>query len=203
MITLIHITVAALLLVLMFTIGNMIFSIGELRENNGENSKEDKKKDSEIYIVKIAMFMIVKIMVFGLLAQQIMFSFFDECVSLETHPIELLTFFIAFQIIFESVAINKTLRICVRSMNEHIGLKHKTLSEYFRNVSPAVYDYVAGGKTRLWVLSFGMNIMTILFCVYIMVAHNMNMFCQNIIAYFIILVYIKYMTIKSLRSLNK
>lgn len=201
MITLINIAVAALLLVLLFTIGNMIFSIGELREFNEEN--KEKKKDSEIYIVKISMFMIVKIMIFCLLAQQIMFSFFDECVSLETPPIEWLTFFITFQIVFESVAINKTMRICVRAMNEHIGMQHKTLSEYFRNISPTVYEYVAGGKTKLWILSFGMNLLTIAFCMYIMAAYNMNMFCQNIIAYFIILVYIKYLTIKSLRSLRK
>lgn len=185
MTTFIYGIVFILLITILITIGNLVFSISEI---NDKESKQDKQYIFKV--IKIAVFVLIKIVLFALIINLIMFSFFGNELDLDNLQTQILTIFVSFQIITESISINRLMRGTVRALNS----QKKPIIKYIENASPQTIsgNTIKVSKT-IWMCSFTLNILTIIYLIVLM-SGDFTFFYQNMFIYFLVLVYIKYLT---------
>lgn len=185
MTTFIYGIVFILLITILITIGNLVFSISEI---NDKESKQDKQYIFKV--IKIAVFVLIKIVLFALIINLIMFSFFGNELDLDNLQTQILTIFVSFQIITESISINRLMRGTVRALNS----QKKPIIKYIENTSPQTIsgNTIKVSKT-IWMCSFTLNILTIIYLIVLM-SGDFTFFYQNMFIYFLVLVYIKYLT---------
>lgn len=184
MTTLIYGIVFILLITILVTIANLVFSISEIKDD-GEKSKQHILK-----VIKIAVFILIKIVLFALIINLIMFSFFGDELDLDNIYTQILTIFISFQIIAESISINRLLKHTVKKLNEAT----QPLTEYIEKVGNlGFFGYIIKVNKFVWLLSSALNIVTVIFLIVLM-CFNFTLFYQNMFIYFLVLIYIKYLT---------
>lgn len=185
MTTLIYGIVFILLITILITIGNLVFSISEI---NDRESKQDKQYIFKV--IKIAVFVLIKIVLFALIINLIMFSFFGNELDLNNLQTQILTIFVSFQIITESISINRLMRGTVKALNS----QKKPIIKYIETTSPQTIsgNTIKVSKT-IWMCSFSLNILTIFYLIVLM-SGDFTFFYQNMFIYFLVLVYIKYLT---------
>lgn len=192
-----------LLTILLLTIGHLVFSIGELKEKNDDNDDDKNnfsKKNYSISIIKMVMYALTKLVLFALLINLLMFTFYEK--ELISNVLaEILLYFISFQIFVESISLNHVMRSVVKSLNKFFN-GEITLKEYFEKIMPRACKYAISGKEKiLWISSLTMNCITILISIFLYFQDvNMKMFSQNIIIYFLIILYIKYQVLKLIKE---
>lgn len=191
MVTLIYTIVVVLLVTILITLGNVVFSVSEL--------KDKPERRNEINMIKIGVFMIVKIFTFALIINLIMYNLFGkDSVYNENLWNDFLIIIVSFQIIFESVSINRTLFRTTKKINITNDTIHDLLEKNSRNL----YSRIIYSKPSEWFLALGLNIFTLAYIFILMVKDNFLLFHQNMMIYFIIIIYIKYLTINLYKEIN-
>lgn len=201
MAALMNIAIFVLLTVLLITIGNLVFSIGELKEHN-EKDKTKKHKNASISVIKMTMYALTKLVIFALVINLLMFEFYDKS-FICSRLAQFVMFFVMMQIVSESVSLNHMMRITVKSLNR-FSTGELELREYFEKISPYAFRSAIFGKNKImWVLSLSANIITIVLSIYLYSIGTITLFFQNLIIYFVILLYIKYQVIKLMKEVAK
>lgn len=196
-----NIAIFVLLTVLLITIGNLVFSIGELKEHN-EKDKTKKHKNASISVIKMMMYALTKLVIFALLINLLMFEFYDKGFVCSTLA-QFVMFFVMMQIVSESVSLNHMMRITVKSLNR-FSTGELELREYFEKLSPYAFRSAISGKNKImWVLSLSANVITIILSIYLHSIGTRTLFFQNLIIYFVVLMYIKYQVLKLIKQVAK
>ena len=204
MLNMINILVFVLLTVLLLTIGNLVFSIGEIKEKHDEHifKGDENKKHTSISLVKIVMYALTKLVLFALLINLLMFTFYEKDIT-DNILAEILLYFVSFQILIESVSLNHMMRLAVKSINK-FSIGELDIKDYFEKIMPHAYKCAITGKEKLlWISSFMFNTLTIILSGILYCQNVMTMFAQNIIIYFLIILYIKYQVIKLMKNVAK
>lgn len=189
MTALIYGIVFILLITILITIGNLVFSISEMNENK-------ENKTNILKVIKLSVFVLIKIVLFVLIINLIMFSFFGNEVDLNNLQTQLLTIFISFQIITESISINKLMRVTVKHLNEN----KMPIIEHINNIkSINLFGNIIKVNKIFWIVSSVLNLVTILYLIILMI-FDFSLFYQNMFIYFMALIYIKYLTITTFDS---
>lgn len=200
MTALMNIAIFVLLTVLLITIGNLVFSIGELKEHT-DKDKSKKRKNTSILIIKMTMYALTKLVLFALVINLLMFEFYDK--SFISRLAQFVMFFVMMQIVSESVSLNHMMRLTVKSLNK-FSTGDLELREYFEKISPYAFRSAISGKNKImWALSLSANIITIVLSVYLYSIGIRTLFFQNLIIYFVVLIYIKYHVLKLIKQVAK
>lgn len=200
MTVLMNIAIFVLLTVLLITIGNLVFSIGELKEHT-DKDKSKKRKNTSISIIKMTMYALTKLVIFALVINLLMFEFYDK--SFISRLAQFVMFFVMMQIVSESVSLNHMMRLTVKSLNK-FSTGDLELREYFEKISPYAFRSAISGKNKImWALSLSANIITIVLSVYLYSIGIRTLFFQNLIIYFVVLMYIKYHVLKLIKQVAK
>jgi hypothetical protein len=200
MTALMNIAIFVLLTVLLITIGNLVFSIGELKEHT-DKDKSKKRKNTSISIIKMTMYALTKLVIFALVINLLMFEFYDK--SFISRLAQFVMFFVMMQIVSESVSLNHMMRLTVKSLNK-FSTGDLELREYFEKISPYAFRSAISGKNKImWALSLSANIITIVLSVYLYSIGIRTLFFQNLIIYFVVLMYIKYHVLKLIKQVAK
>lgn len=200
MTALMNIAIFVLLTVLLITIGNLVFSIGELKEHT-DKDKSKKRKNTSISIIKMTMYALTKLVIFALVINLLMFEFYDK--SFISRLAQFVMFFVMMQIVSESVSLNHMIRLTVKSLNK-FSTGDLELREYFEKISPYAFRSAISGKNKImWALSLSANIITIVLSVYLYSIGIRTLFFQNLIIYFVVLMYIKYHVLKLIKQVAK
>lgn len=200
MTALMNIAIFVLLTVLLITIGNLVFSIGELKEHT-DKDKSKKRKNTSISIIKMTMYALTKLVIFALVINLLMFEFYDK--SFISRLAQFVMFFVMMQIVSESVSLNHMMRLTVKSLNK-FSTGDLELREYFEKISPYAFRSAISGKNKImWALSLSANIITIVLSVYLYLIGIRTLFFQNLIIYFVVLMYIKYHVLKLIKQVAK
>lgn len=195
-----NIAIFVLLTVLLITIGNLVFSIGELKEHT-DKDKSKKRKNTSISIIKMTMYALTKLVIFALVINLLMFEFYDK--SFISRLAQFVMFFVMMQIVSESVSLNHMMRLTVKSLNK-FSTGDLELREYFEKISPYAFRSAISGKNKImWALSLSANIITIVLSVYLYSIGIRTLFFQNLIIYFVVLMYIKYHVLKLIKQVAK
>lgn len=200
MTALMNIAIFVLLTVLLITIGNLVFSIGELKEHT-DKDKSKKRKNTSILIIKMTMYALTKLVLFALVINLLMFEFYGK--SFISRLAQFVMFFVMMQIVSESVSLNHMMRLTVKSLNK-FSTGDLELREYFEKISPYAFRSAISGKNKImWALSLSANIITIVLSVYLYSIGIRTLFFQNLIIYFVVLIYIKYHVLKLIKQVAK
>lgn len=200
MTALMNIAIFVLLTVLLITIGNLVFSIGELKEHT-DKDKSKKRKNTSILIIKMTMYALTKLVIFALVINLLMFEFYDK--SFISRLAQFVMFFVMMQIVSESVSLNHMMRLTVKSLNK-FSTGDLELREYFEKISPYAFRSAISGKNKImWVLSLSANVITIILSIYLYSIGTRTLFFQNLIIYFVVLMYIKYHVLKLIKQVAK
>lgn len=200
MTTLMNIAIFVLLTVLLITIGNLVFSIGELKEHT-DKDKPKKRKNTSISIIKMTMYALAKLVIFALVINLLMFEIYDK--SFISRLAQFVMFFVMMQIVFESVSLNHMMRLTVKSLNK-FSTGDLELREYFEKISPYAFRSAISGKNKImWALSLSANVITIILSIYLYSIGTRTLFFQNLIIYFVVLMYIKYHVLKLIKQVAK
>lgn len=200
MTVLMNIAIFVLLTVLLITIGNLVFSIGELKEHT-DKDKSKKRKNTSISIIKMTMYALTKLVIFALVINLLMFEIYDK--SFISRLAQFVMFFVMMQIVSESVSLNHMMRLTVKSLNK-FSTGDLELREYFEKISPYAFRSAISGKNKImWALSLSANIITIVLSVYLYSIGIRTLFFQNLIIYFVVLMYIKYHVLKLIKQVAK
>lgn len=200
MTALMNIAIFVLLTVLLITIGNLVFSIGELKEHT-DKDKSKKRKNTSISIIKMTMYALTKLVIFALVINLLMFEFYDK--SFISRLAQFVMFFVMMQIVSESVSLNHMMRLTVKLLNK-FSTGDLELREYFEKISPYAFRSVISGKNKImWALSLSANVITIILSIYLYSIGTRTLFFQNLIIYFVVLVYIKYHVLKLIKQVAK
>lgn len=200
MTALMNIAIFVLLTVLLITIGNLVFSIGELKEHT-DKDKSKKRKNTSIPIIKMTMYALTKLVIFALVINLLMFEFYDK--SFISRLAQFVMFFVMMQIVSESVSLNHMMRLTVKLLNK-FSTGDLELIEYFEKISPYAFRSVISGKNKImWALSLSANVITIILSIYLYSIGTRTLFFQNLIIYFVVLVYIKYHVLKLIKQVAK
>lgn len=200
MTALMNIAIFVLLTVLLITIGNLVFSIGELKEHT-DKDKSKKRKNTSISIIKMTMYALTKLVIFALVINLLMFEIYDK--SFISRLAQFVMFFVMMQIVSESVSLNHMMRLTVKSLNK-FSTGDLELREYFEKISPYAFRSAISGKNKImWALSLSANIITIVLSVYLYSIGIRTLFFQNLIIYFVVLMYIKYHVLKLIKQVAK
>ena len=191
MVIFIYTIVIVLLVTLLVTLGNVVFSVSEL--------KDKPERSNEVNMIKIGVFMIVKIFVFALIINLIMYTLFgrDSCYRNNNWD-NALILLVSFQIIFESISINKTLFKTMKKINS----TSKSIHELLEDNVDSLYSRIIYFRSSEWFLALGLNIITLAYILILMVKDNFDLFHQNMMIYFIIIIYVKYLTIDLYKNIN-
>lgn len=191
MVIFIYTIVIVLLVTLLVTLGNVVFSVSEL--------KDKPERSNEVNMIKIGVFMIVKIFVFALIINLIMYTLFgrDSCYRNNNWD-NALILLVSFQIIFESISINKTLFHTMKKVNS----TDKSIHELLEDNVDSLYSRIIYFRSSEWFLALGLNIITLAYILILMVKDNFDLFHQNMMIYFIIILYVKYLTIDLYKNIN-
>lgn len=200
MTALMNIAIFVLLTVLLITIGNLVFSIGELKEHT-DKDKSKKRKNTSISIIKMTMYALTKLVIFALVINLLMFEFYDK--SFISRLAQFVMFFVMMQIVSESVSLNHMMRLTVKSLNK-FSTGDLELREYFEKISPYAFRSAISGKNKImWALSLSANVITIILSIYLYSIGTRTLFFQNLIIYFVLLMYIKYQVLKLIKQVAK
>lgn len=200
MTALMNIAIFVLLTVLLITIGNLVFSIGELKEHT-DKDKSKKRKNTSILIIKMTMYALTKLVIFALVINLLMFEFYDK--SFISRLAQFVMFFVMMQIVSESVSLNHMMRLTVKSLNK-FSTGDLELREYFEKISPYAFRSAISGKNKImWALSLSANVITIILSIYLYSIGTRTLFFQNLIIYFVVLMYIKYHVLKLIKQVTK
>lgn len=200
MTTVINILLFTLLLVLFGTIANLVFTIGELKEHT-ENKTKHRKSNPSISIIKLTMYALIKLVIFALIINLLMFEFYNNATILIIT--QFLLMLVCFQIILESFSLNHMMRLTVKSLNK-FSTGELNLREYFAEIFPKAYKHATSGKEMIfWAISLSMNVVTIAISVYLYTLGLRTSFFQNLIIYFVILLYIKYSVLKLIKEVGE
>lgn len=200
MTALMNIAIFVLLTVLLITIGNLVFSIGELKEHT-DKDKSKKRKNTSILIIKMTMYALTKLVIFALVINLLMFEFYDK--SFISRLAQFVMFFVMMQIVSESVSLNHMMRLTVKSLNK-FSTGDLELREYFEKISPYAFRSAISGKNKImWALSLSANVITIILSIYLYSIGTRTLFFQNLIIYFAVLMYIKYHVLKLIKQVAK
>lgn len=200
MTALMNIAIFVLLTVLLITIGNLVFSIGELKEHT-DKDKSKKRKNTSISIIKMTMYALTKLVIFALVINLLMFEFYDK--SFISRLAQFVMFFVMMQIVSESVSLNHMMRLTVKSLNK-FSTGDLELREYFEKISPYAFRSAISGKNKImWALSLSANVITIILSIYLYSIGIRTLFFQNLIIYFVVLMYIKYHVLKLIKQVAK
>lgn len=200
MTALMNIAIFVLLTVLLITIGNLVFSIGELKEHT-DKDKSKKRKNTSILIIKMTMYALTKLVIFALVINLLMFEFYDK--SFISRLAQFVMFFVMMQIVSESVSLNHMMRLTVKSLNK-FSTGDLELREYFEKISPYAFRSAISGKNKImWALSLSANVITIILSIYLYSIGTRTLFFQNLIIYFVVLMYIKYHVLKLIKQVAK
>lgn len=200
MTALMNIAFFVLFTVLLITIGNLVFSIGELKEHT-DKDKSKKRKNTSIPIIKMTMYALTKLVIFALVINLLMFEFYDK--SFISRLAQFVMFFVMMQIVSESVSLNHMMRLTVKSLNK-FSTGDLELREYFEKISPYAFRSAISGKNKiLWALSLSANVITIILSIYLYSIGIRTLFFQNLIIYFVVLMYIKYHVLKLIKQVAK
>lgn len=200
MTALMNIAIFVLLTVLLITIGNLVFSIGELKEHT-DKDKSKKRKNTSILIIKMTMYALTKLVIFALVINLLMFEFHDK--SFISRLAQFVMFFVMMQIVTESVSLNHMMRLTVKSLNK-FSTGDLELREYFEKISPYAFRSAISGKNKImWALSLSANVITIILSIYLYSIGTRTLFFQNLIIYFVVLMYIKYHVLKLIKQVAK
>lgn len=200
MTALMNIAIFVLLTVLLITIGNLVFSIGELKEHT-DKDKSKKRKNTSISIIKMTMYALTKLVIFALVINLLMFEFYDK--SFISRLAQFVMFFVMMQIVSESVSLNHMMRLTVKSLNK-FSTGDLELREYFEKISPYAFRSAISGKNKImWALSLSANVITIILSIYLYSIGTRTLFFQNLIIYFVVLMYIKYQVLKLIKQVAK
>lgn len=200
MTALMNIAIFVLLTVLLITIGNLVFSIGELKEHT-DKDKSKKRKNTSISIIKMMMYALTKLVIFALVINLLMFEFYDK--SFISRLAQFVMFFVMMQIVSESVSLNHMMRLTVKSLNK-FSTGDLELREYFEKISPYAFRSAISGKNKImWALSLSANVITIILSIYLYSIGIRTLFFQNLIIYFVVLMYIKYHVLKLIKQVAK
>lgn len=200
MTALMNIAIFVLLTVLLITIGNLVFSIGELKEHT-DKDKSKKRKNTSISIIKMTMYALTKLVIFALVTNLLMFEFYDK--SFISRLAQFVMFFVMMQIVSESVSLNHMMRLTVKSLNK-FSTGDLELREYFEKISPYAFRSAISGKNKImWALSLSANVITIILSIYLYSIGIRTLFFQNLIIYFVVLMYIKYHVLKLIKQVAK
>lgn len=200
MTALMNIAIFVLLTVLLITIGNLVFSIGELKEHTGKD-KSKKRKNTSILIIKMTMYALTKLVIFALVINLLMFEFYDK--SFISRLAQFVMFFVMMQIVSESVSLNHMMRLTVKSLNK-FSTGDLELREYFEKISPYAFRSAISCKNKImWALSLSANVITIILSIYLYSIGTRTLFFQNLIIYFVVLMYIKYHVLKLIKQVAK
>lgn len=200
MTALMNIAIFVLLTVLLITIGNLVFSIGELKEHTGKD-KSKKRKNTSILIIKMTMYALTKLVIFALVINLLMFEFYDK--SFISRLAQFVMFFVMMQIVSESVSLNHMMRLTVKSLNK-FSTGDLELREYFEKISPYAFRSAISVKNKImWALSLSANVITIILSIYLYSIGTRTLFFQNLIIYFVVLMYIKYHVLKLIKQVAK
>lgn len=200
MTALMNIAIFVLLTVLLITIGNLVFSIGELKEHT-DKDKSKKRKNTSISIIKMTMYALTKLVIFALVINLLMFEFYDK--SFISRLAQFVMLFVMMQIVSESVSLNHMMRLTVKSLNK-FSTGDLELREYFEKISPYAFRSAISGKNKImWALSLSANVITIILSIYLYSIGIRTLFFQNLIIYFMVLVYIKYHVLKLIKQVAK
>lgn len=200
MTALMNIPIFVLLTVLLITIGNLVFSIGELKEHT-DKDKSKKRKNTSISIIKMMMYALTKLVIFALVINLLMFEFYDK--SFISRLAQFVMFFVMMQIVAESVSLNHMMRLTVKSLNK-FSTGDLELREYFEKISPYAFRSAISGKNKImWALSLSANVITIILSIYLYLIGTRTLFFQNLIIYFVVLMYIKYHVLKLIKQVAK
>lgn len=200
MTALMNIAIFVLLTVLLITIGNLVFSIGELKEHTNKD-KSKKQKNTSISIIKMTMYALTKLVIFALVINLLMFEFYDK--SFISRLAQFVMFFVMMQIVSESVSLNHMMRLTVKSLNK-FSTGDLELREYFEKISPYAFRSAISGKNKImWALSLSANVITIILSIYLYSIGIRTLFFQNLIIYFVVLMYIKYHVLKLIKQVAK
>lgn len=195
-----NIAIFVLLTVLLITIGNLVFSIGELKEHT-DKDKSKKRKNTSILIIKMTMYALTKLVIFALVINLLMFEFYDK--SFISRLAQFVMFFVMMQIVSESVSLNHMMRLTVKSLNK-FSTGDLELREYFEKISPYAFRSAISGKNKImWALSLSANVITIILSIYLYSIGTRTLFFQNLIIYFVVLMYIKYHVLKLIKQVAK
>ena len=200
MTALMNIAIFVLLTVLLITIGNLVFSIGELKEHT-DKDKSKKRKNTSISIIKMTMYALTKLVIFALVINLLMFEFYDK--SFISRLAQFVMFFVMMQIVSESVSLNHMMRLTVKSLNK-FSTGDLEMREYFEKISPYAFRSAVSGKNKImWALSLSANVITIILSIYLYSIGTRTLFFQNLIIYFVVLMYIKYQVLKLIKQVAK
>lgn len=200
MTALMNIAIFVLLTVLLITIGNLVFSIGELKEHT-DKDKSKKRKNTSITIIKMTMYALTKLVIFALVINLLMFEFYDK--SFISRLAQFVMFFVMLQIVSESVSLNHMMRLTVKSLNK-FSTGDLELREYFEKISPYAFRSAISGKNKImWALSLSANVITIILSIYLYSIGTRTLFFENLIIYFVVLMYIKYQVLKLIKQVAK
>lgn len=195
-----NIAIFVLLTVLLITIGNLVFSIGELKEHT-DKDKSKKRKNTSILIIKMTMYALTKLVIFALVINLLMFEFYDK--SFISRLAQFVMFFVMMQIVSEIVSLNHMMRLTVKSLNK-FSTGDLELREYFEKISPYAFQSAISGKNKImWALSLSANVITIILSIYLYSIGTRTLFFQNLIIYFVVLMYIKYHVLKLIKQVAK
>lgn len=202
MTALMNIAIFVLLTVLLITIGNLVFSIGELKEHT-DKDKSKKRKNTSISIIKMTMYALTKLVIFALVINLLMFEFYDKS-FICSRLAQFVMFFVMMQIVSESVSLNHMMRLTVKSLNK-FSTSDLELREYFEKISPYAFRSAISGKKNkiMWALSLSANVITIILSIYLYSIGTRTLFFQNLIIYFVVLMYIKYHVLKLIKQVAK
>lgn len=201
MTALMNIAILVLLTVLLITIGNLVFSIGELKEHI-DKDKSKKRKNTSISIIKMTMYALTKLVIIALVINLLMFEFYVKS-FICSRLAQFVMFFVMMQIVSESVSLNHMMRLTVKSLNK-FSTGDSELREYLEKISPYAFRSAISGKNKImWALSLSANVITIILSIYLYSIGTRTLFFQNLIIYFVVVMYIKYQVLRLIKQVAK
>jgi len=168
-------------LIMLFTLGNLVFSLGEIHENKSN-------------VPKILLLIFLKLVIYVYLLNNLFYG-------LEFHNKlnTLLICFLSTYIIFETVFINRIL-----FKVDKLFKKNNIIDNKFQVLkTEIIYNFIYIKNIKYWYITIIFNMLLFLINIYVFFKHvNFTEFNQNIFIFTIILILIKLYILKQFRTWN-